>query len=122
VKFAFILFAITLLLQPIGQILEKKGMVQIGAIQGISSLFNPATLFRIITNPWVLLGVLCSVCGLILWLAVLSNLKVSYIYPLGSISYIVVVILAVVFLGESITWLRMGGVCLIVAGCFLLNS
>jgi len=120
-KFAMLLFAIMVILQPVGQILEKKGMNQIGAITGISSLFNVSTLTKIITNPWVVLGVFCSALGLILWLAVLSNMKVSYIYPLGSISYIVVAVLAMIFLGESMTWIRMGGICLIVSGCFLIN-
>lgn len=33
-KFAYLLFAIIVILQPIGQILEKKGMGQIGEIGG----------------------------------------------------------------------------------------
>ena len=120
-RFAYFIFALTLIIQPIGQILERKGMATIGTIDGFSQLFSPKTLVTIVTNPYIIAGVGCSVTGLLLWLGVLSHFKVSYIYPLGSLSYIVVTVLAITFLQESMTWTRMGGVCLVIAGCFLIN-
>jgi len=120
-RFAYLLFALTVILQPIGQILERKGMAQVGAITSIQQLLCTKTIWSIITNPYVLGGIGCSVIGLFLWLAALSNFKVSYLYPLGAISYIVLALLAWRFLGEGVTAIRWAGIFLIVAGAFLLN-
>ena len=120
-KFVYLLFCISIILQPIAQIMEKKGMNQIGAIQGFATLFEPSTLFKIITNPYILSGVTCSFMGLVVWLGILSNLKVSHIYPFGAVSYIILAVLSTIFLGESISSIRWVGIGVIVCGCFLIN-
>lgn len=121
-KFGLVLFAITLLLQPVGQILEKKGMAQIGQITSISSLVNLHTIWKLATNPYVVAGVLCSAAGLFLWLGALSSMKVSYLYPLGGVSYIVLAVLAHLILKEPITLTNWAGIGVIVIGAFLLNK
>ena len=121
-KFAMLLFAIMVVLQPVGQILEKKGMGQIGSIGGFSHLFNPSTLWRIATNPYVIAGVILSAIGLFLWLGVLSSMNVSYIYPFGAISYIILAFLAYIILGEPISTTKWFGIATIVIGAFLLNQ
>jgi len=121
-KFALFLFAIMVILQPVAQILEKKGMSQVGKIEGFNSLLSWSTMIKIITNPYVICGVILSALGLFLWLAVLSNMNISYIYPFGSISYIILAILAFLLLGEPISTVRWLGIITIVIGAFLLNQ
>ena len=120
-KFALLLFGVVVLLQSVGQVLEKKGMGQVGQIGGLSQLFSVASILKIITNPYVITGVLCSAVGLFLWLGVLSSMNVSYIYPLGAVSYIVLAFLAYAVLGEPVSILRWVGIVTIVGGAFLMN-
>ena len=118
---AYFLFALTLILQPVSQILERKGMSQIGKISDIGQMLNIHTILSIITNPYILVGVFLSACGLALWLIVLSSFKVSYIYPFGAIGYIVLALLSFWILHESISVFNWTGIMLIVGGAFLLN-
>jgi len=120
-RFGLTLFAITVLFQPVAQLLEKAGLRQIGAITSIGQLFRPSTLLAIVTNPYIVCGVLLSASMLLLWLGALSSLRVSYMFPLGSISYIVMALLAHFFLKEPITASHWAGIFVIVLGCFLIN-
>lgn len=121
-KFALLLFAITVMIQPISQILQKKGMGQIGQIGGFGQLFNLTVLQKIVTNPYIIAGVFCSGVAYLLWLAVLSSVNVSYIYPLGAIAYIVLAFLAYLLLGETISTVKWFGIATIIIGVFLLNQ
>ncbi len=119
--FTLVLFVIVILLQTSGQILERYGMTQVGRISNSAELFNIHTILQIVTNHYVLCGVTLSAIGLFFWLGVLSNLKISYIYPLGAVSYIVLALLAHFILKEGITETRWIGICVIVIGCYLIN-
>jgi len=121
-NFSLILFACVIVLQSMGQILERYGMIQVGHINNTGQLFNIHTVLQIITNPYVIGGVALSAIGLFLWLGVLSNLKVSYIYPFGAISYILLAVLAYFILKENIMPIHWVGICAIVLGCCLINK
>lgn len=117
-----IFFAITLILQPIAQILEKTGMNMVGAVNGLqggTGLFSKA--WMIATNPYVICGVSVQVISLTCWLVALSHFRVSYLYPFGAISYIVLALLSYMILGETISTVRWFGIATIVIGAFLLN-
>ena len=120
-KFGYILFAATVLLQSISQILEKKGISQLGQINGVSDYLSISFLTKAITNPCLLSGVIISAIGLICWLGALSQFKVSYLYSFGAISYMLVAVLAWGLLGESLSLTRWVGIIVIVAGCALIN-
>lgn len=120
-KFGLLLFAITVFLQPISQVLERKGMLQIGNISSLGQLLNIRTFVSVITNPYIMTGITLSIIGLILWLGVLSSMKVSYIYPFSAISYIILTILAYIILGENIGMTKWIGMVTIVIGAFILN-
>lgn len=119
--FGYVLFACVVIIQPIAQLLEKHGINQIGTINSVHDLFNLHTINKIITSPWIVGGVALSAVGLFLWIAVLSHFKLNHIYPFGAVSYIVLAILAFFFLHEPITVTRGIGICVIVAGCVLIN-
>ena len=120
-KFGLILFAMCMVIQPIVLILESHGMKQVGRITNLEQLFSLNTLWRVATNPYIVCGVVLAVLALIFWLGVLSNLNVSYIYPFASVTYIILAILAVVFLKEDISVSRWAGIVVIALGCYLIN-
>jgi drug/metabolite transporter (DMT)-like permease len=118
--FAYILVAICIVFGAVGQILMKHGMTLVGNIQSGSKLFSISTVTQIGTNPFVIGGLFLYAMAFFLWLGALSNLDVSKMYPLLSIGYIVTAILSFSFLGEHISLLRIGGILVIMIGCFML--
>ena len=118
--FALTLVLICVLLMATGQVILKIGMGQVGEISSAGQLFNLRTLFRIFTNPRVLTGIFLYAISLFLWLGALSTLNLSFIYPLGSLAYIVAAIIALIFLKENIILVRWIGIFLVVGGCFLI--
>ena len=120
-----IIFALTLVLicifaGAIGQICFKHGMWNIHKINGIEYLLKFKTIFEVITNKYVILGVFLYGFSFILWLGALSTLDVSFMYPLLSLCYVITAILAFVFLKENITLFRWSGIALVVIGCFII--
>ena len=121
-RYIYIFFAITLVLQPLSQMLEKKGMMEFGRISGFGQLMKMETYAKLISNPYIVVGVLLSIISLLFWLATLSNWNISYLYPLGSsLTQVVMVIGAIIFLGERLTLEKALGVASIAIGCVLLN-
>jgi len=120
VKFGLILFAITIVLYPASQILWKLGMNQIGGIGNTGQLLH--TVLKMVANPYIIVGTFLAVINLIIWLGAISTLKLSYLYPFGSISYLTVTALAYFVLKENITPYQWAGICVIVIGCYLINK
>jgi len=120
-KFGLILFAITVILYPTSQILWKTGMGQVGSINNIAQLFHLNTLFRVATNPYIIGSTALAVVNMALWLGAMSTMNISYLYPFLSLSFIVLSIMAYFILKEPISFVNWVGVCVIVAGCFLIN-
>ena len=119
------MFALTLVLACIfmgafGQISLKKGMNEIGRINNLSELFNVKNLFMIFTNTHIFVGIALYALAMVLWLGALSQLDVSYIYPLLSLGYVVTAIIAFIFIKENITLLRWVGIILVVIGSYLI--
>ncbi len=120
--FALILIAICIVFSAVGQVLMKTGMNQIGAITNIHQLLNFRMMFSIFTNLCVIAGILCFVVQLVIWLAAMSTLNISFMYPLASLVYALTAIIALVFLHENISLVRWAGIFLIVGGCFLVGQ
>lgn len=74
---------------------------------------------QMLTNWWFLL------CGIMfggasfLWMYILKHWPLSMAYPMVSMSYVIAMVMAMVFLHESIAWNRRMGVGLIMLGCVL---
>lgn len=67
-------------------------------------------------SPFVLLSLACLGLALLLWLVVLSVMPVSQAYPMLSLSYIIVMLLARWIFKEQIPWQRWFGAALIMLG------
>lgn len=119
--FALTLVLICVFLSAMGQITMKNGMNQLGEISSAGQLFNVGTLFHMFTNPYVLGGTCLYVVSLLLWLGAMSTLDISLMYPLASLAYVIVAIIAFIFLKEDITLLRWMGIFMVMGGCFLIT-
>jgi len=105
------------LLGSFGQILLKVGTNIIGSIE-LRDIFS-AKFFSIISNPYIFSGVLMYAIAMLLWFVIISQVEISFVYPLISITYIVVALIAWVFLGESLTMIKFFGILLIIGGVYL---
>jgi multidrug transporter EmrE-like cation transporter len=63
---------------------------------------------------WI--GIAGMVSSFIIWPAVLAALDLSVAFPLGSMSFVLIPLLSIVFLGEHISALRWFGILVITSG------
>jgi len=94
---------------------------------GINSLnkkliLSPALIPFIITNIYIIFGAILYGISFVLWLYVLSKVKVSYAYPFISLSYVIVAVLGFLILGEKISFSAWIGICLVVIGVTLIST
>jgi drug/metabolite transporter (DMT)-like permease len=103
-----------------GQVLLKKGMGSMGPLTlSVSELGN--ILWRIGTNPYVVIGLAIYVGGTVFWLTALSRVDLSYAYPFASLSYIVMLIASWQLFNEDITVLRLLGTLIVCVGVFIIS-
>ncbi|KAF1070617.1 MAG: putative 4-amino-4-deoxy-L-arabinose-phosphoundecaprenol flippase subunit ArnE [Pseudomonas citronellolis] len=74
-----------------------------------------------LTSPWVLVVLGCLGGGLLLWLLVLQRLPVGMAYPMLSLNFVLVTLIAHRLFGERIDARHWLGVVLIVSGVALLG-
>lgn len=116
VTWAFALASI--LLSALAQLSMKIGMgrIRAGHEAGL------ALAARIATSPHVVGGLAMYGVGAVLWLAVLSRVPLSMAYPLVSLGFVFVSVLAWAVLGESLPLARMAGIACILAGVVLVGT
>jgi drug/metabolite transporter (DMT)-like permease len=117
---AIVYILISVLAGATGQILLKKGMGSMGPLTLTTSQLG-ATLWRIGTNPFVIIGLIIYVGGTVFWLTALSRVDLSYAYPFASLSYVVMLAASWLLFGENITSLRLLGTLVICVGVFLIS-
>jgi len=118
--FGLVLVFICIIGAVVGQIAMKSGMREVGEISNLRQLLDSHTLFLIFTNIRILAGLFSYAVSALLWLAALSTLNVSLMYPLLSLAYVLTAVVAFVFLKENIAPLAWLGIILVIGGCFLI--
>jgi drug/metabolite transporter (DMT)-like permease len=117
--FTILGLVMSMLLGVVGQLFIKKGLNSLGGINFSSGLI--AAYLKIFFSPFVILGISLYFLGVFFWLYALSKVELSFAYPFVSLSYVLVVVLSWLFLGESISLVRWAGVAVICAGVFLIS-
>lgn len=104
---------VTIVLSSASQLMQKQAANELARANGSKPLLTNVS--------FVLSGMLLG-ASLITWLLVLKHFDVSIAYPLLSLNYIVVLVLASVIFGEKIPSKRWVGVTCILAGVVVLSS
>lgn len=112
-----LLLLVSVLCSSTAQILLKSG------VQGIahSGLTPTAFLVQCAFSPRVIGGVTLHVGALGFWLVALRNVDVSYAYPFISLGFVLVFVVSALWLGESISPLRMVGLALVIGGIVVIS-
>jgi uncharacterized membrane protein len=104
-----------------GDLLLKRGMLQIGAV-----VMSPAGLWQAfvstIHNGTIWLGILFLIGFTVCYMTTVSWADYSYVMPVGAFGYAVQTLLAVLVLHEVVSSRRWFGVVLIVGGVLLVGQ
>ena len=111
---------VSVALSASAQLLMKVGMT-LPAVRGALGGGTANAVMAILTTPQVLAGLAAYGVGALLWLVCLSRIPLVMAYPLVSLAIVAVIAMSVVFLGESLTPLRVAGSVLVVAGVALIG-
>ncbi len=107
-----ILILFCVILSIIGQLLLKKGMMQIGGYKGEMIMF----LKKVIATPLIWVAIVLYGLDLVLWLIVLSHFPLGYAYLFLALTYIGIPLSSTFFLGESLSIAQIIGMILIACG------
>ena len=78
-------------------------------------------LFRLMTNPFVLLAILAFGFGVIFYMFMLSRLDLSYLYPVNAaLGLVLATLISSLIFQEQISLLRLGGIGAVILGVFML--
>lgn len=118
---SFIYMTASILLSTLAQLSMKAGMLflathAIHSWPGLSALLeNPAVL-------WVGFGLACYGTSLLFWMSAIARLELSLAYPMLSLSYVLVYLVAVNWplLHEHASWIRTLGIAVVVLGVILI--
>ena len=115
-----IIFSIAILTTVVSQLLFKKGMLSLADIN--FSLNNVFMLIKqVFLNPFLISGLLFYAISFLLWLFVLSKIKLSQAYPITSINFVLVLLASYYFFGEKLSLFQYFGILLIIIGVLALS-
>lgn len=101
-----------------GQLLLKKGLLQVGRLgTGPSEML--AFFGKAFTNPYVLLALTLVVGASLAWIAAVSRTELSRAYPVMGITYVLVPVFSVLFFRENLGYMGWLGTILVFGGVFL---
>ena len=115
-----VLILISVMLSAGGQLSMKSGVNSLEKL-GVSDIIAPATMFKVISNPMIVLGVFLYGVASIFWLAILSRAELSYAYPMIAISYVVTSVIAWLLFKENLTLIRLLGISMIIGGVYVIS-
>lgn len=112
------LILLSVALAASAQLTLKHGMNQVTEASGTATL-SGGSLKAIVTNPFVVGGLLIFGLSAVVWLMVLSRASLSFAYPFASLTYVLIVLADKLVLHEEIPVLRWAGVFAIMTGIVL---
>tara|TARA_B100001245_G_C22723077_1_gene351261 strand:+ start:106 stop:483 length:378 start_codon:yes stop_codon:yes gene_type:complete len=116
----FTLLLFNVILSVLGQILLKQGMNQVGEISGSFQQMAPK-LIQALMNPFVIGGIGVYGSTTLIWLVVLSRIKLSVAYPMISLGYIFSILFSWLLFKEDVPKIRVLGAFVICIGVYLVS-
>jgi len=112
-------FAAATIFVVCGHSLIKAGLN--AAASGSAGTTLVPRILHLISQPFVIEGLLIYFLGTICWMVAVAQKEISFLYPLTSINYVLVAATSTVFFHEVISPRRALGVMVIVLGTLLMN-
>ncbi len=104
----------------IGQIFFKKATYQL-ELPSLKDVKSYLTFMnQVLRIPAIWLGFASLGIGILLWLMALAQGDLSFVYPIGSLQYVLTLIAARIFLHEKIDGMKFVGTLCVVLGIILI--
>jgi len=113
-----LLVLICVIMGVAAQLAMKNGMNIVGIV-GLKDIFSKKV-FSIVFQKYVFIGIALYVLASLVWLVVLSQAELSFVYPLISVGYVITAILSWFLFKENLTLIRFFGILLICGGVYLI--
>ena len=115
------LILLGVLMSAAGQVLLKVAMSQ-QSMQAAIAHGGTTMLAALLTSPWLVLGVAVYGLSVLVWLAVLAKVDVSFAYPFVALGMVVTTLSGRFLLGEELPAMRLLGLSVIVIGVLVVAS
>jgi len=115
-----VLIFFAVIVMVIAQLVLKHSLNNHGAIPFRPSAFWPYAL-ALLRDWLVWLGGAGLVASALMWYAAVSRLPISFAFPFAAMSYPMIFAAAVIFLGESFSYMKLLANMLIVSGVILIG-
>lgn len=116
----FLFIALTVAFTVYGQMIIKWQV-------NLAGEFPPETwdkvifILRLLLNPWVISSFAAAFAASLFWMAAMTQFELSFAYPFMSTSFIIVMILSIMFMGEALNWYKVIGTGVIILGLFIVT-
>ena len=118
-----VVLTIAILSNSVGNILLSKGMRDYDSASPTVLEWLVRACGHVLTDPWMIAGVLLLIVFLCSYMAALSWADLSFVLPATAPAYILTEVLAKIYLHETVSLARWGGTFLIVIGtCLVARS
>jgi drug/metabolite transporter (DMT)-like permease len=104
----------------LGQILVRRGMLQVGSLETYSPISLIVYFWHALCNPYVIGGTVLNAAFYFLFLAALSWTDVTVALPMTAIEYAFAAVLAIIMLKEIVPPVRWIGISLVIIGVILI--
>lgn len=84
--------------------------------EGAIDIHHLTRVFSVLSDPFIILGIVALIIGMAGYMSALSFADLSYVLPATAISYVVMVLLSIIWLHERVGQQRWAGVAFIVLG------
>jgi len=99
-----------------GQIVLKWRINSVGSLPEESFADKITFLIKLLFDPWIFSGFFAAFIASFFWMAAMTKFDISYAYPFMSSAFVLVFLLSVIIFQEPVTWQKIMGLVLIVAG------
>jgi drug/metabolite transporter (DMT)-like permease len=113
--FGLLFIFLTIVFTVMGQLLVKKGMLEVGAGPLHASVLVRFA-WKTFTNPYVVLGLGSAVVAAVCWTVAISRSALSVAYPFMALAIVLVLALSGALFGEIVPLNRWMGVAIVCVG------
>jgi multidrug transporter EmrE-like cation transporter len=117
-KSNILLILTSISLNASAQVLMRRGMLQVDEVS-----FNIRGFLKILpamlSNAYLWLALCCYGLSILLWMAVLSRMEVSFAYDFSSLGFVLTTVMGAALLKEQISLIRIAGIFIICVGVII---
>lgn len=117
-RFAWVALILTITFTIVGQLLIKRGMLQVG-VGPERLVLLPRFVLKAFANPNVLLGLGFAAVAAACWTVAIARLELSVAYPFLGLQLVLLLLLSSAFFGEAVPLQRWIGVLIVCLGLYV---